>query len=208
MSEEMNQTNGVDEEAKKGGEDEQEIKEAEKKYSDADLNEIINQKFAKWQEKQDKAVADAKAEAEKLAKMNADQKAQYEAEQKDKLISEMQSQLQQIAMGKVATELNDGAEMVYRSTGIVPSPKSSGAVSSSKYAVCSELPVPLTNASRITSRSSRPSVSKMLFSFTLPPFVFVFAYKETSAYFFASPSTYISPSESSSTKLLSRSAIS
>lgn len=105
MSEEMNQTNGVDEEAKKGGEDEQEIKEAEKKYSDADLNEIINQKFAKWQEKQDKAVADAKAEAEKLAKMNADQKAQYEAEQKDKLISEMQSQLQQIAMGKVATEM-------------------------------------------------------------------------------------------------------
>ena len=105
MSEEMNQTNGIDEEAKKGGEDEKEIKEAEKKYSDADLNEIINQKFAKWQEKQDKAVADAKAEAEKLAKMNADQKAQYEAEQKDKLISEMQSQLQQIAMGKVATEM-------------------------------------------------------------------------------------------------------
>ena len=105
MSEEMNQTNGIDEEAKKGGEDEKEIKEAEKKYSDADLNEIINQKFAKWQEKQDKAVADAKAEAEKLAKMNADQKAQYEAEQKDKLISEMQSQLQQIAMGKVATEV-------------------------------------------------------------------------------------------------------
>ena len=86
MSEEMNQTNGIDEEVKKGGEDEKETKEAEKKYSDADLNEIINQKFAKWQEKQDKAVADAKAEAEKLAKMNADQKAQYEAEQKDKLI--------------------------------------------------------------------------------------------------------------------------
>ena len=105
MSEEMNQTNGIDEEAKKGGEDEKETKEAEKKYSDADLNEIINQKFAKWQEKQDKAVADAKAEAEKLAKMNADQKAQYEAEQKDKLIREMQSQLQQIAMGKVATEM-------------------------------------------------------------------------------------------------------
>ena len=38
MSEEMNQTNGIDEEAKKGGEDEQEIKEAEKKYSDADLS--------------------------------------------------------------------------------------------------------------------------------------------------------------------------
>jgi membrane protein involved in colicin uptake len=79
--------------------------ESDKKYSDADLDKIIQQKFAKWQEKQDKAVADAKAEAEKLAKMNADQKAQYEAEQKDKQIAEMQSQLQAIAMGKVATEM-------------------------------------------------------------------------------------------------------
>lgn len=80
MSEEMNQTNGIDEEAKKGGEDEKETKEAEKKYSDADLNEIINQKFAKWQEKQDKAVADTaeetKANVEKFVEIvNAQVKA-------------------------------------------------------------------------------------------------------------------------------------
>lgn len=87
------------------GNGEGQTNESDKKYSDADLDKIIQQKFAKWQEKQDKAVADAKAEAEKLAKMNADQKAKYEAEQKDKQIAEMQSQLQQIAMGKVATEM-------------------------------------------------------------------------------------------------------
>ncbi len=104
MAEDMNQTN-VEDEAKKDDTAKEQANEPEKKYSDADLNEIINQKFAKWQEKQDKAVADAKAEAEKLAKMNADQKAQYESEQKDKQIADMKSQLQQIAMGKVATEM-------------------------------------------------------------------------------------------------------
>ena len=51
--------------------------EPEKKYSDADLDKIISQKYAKWSEKTDKAIEDAKAEAVKLAKMNAEQKAAY-----------------------------------------------------------------------------------------------------------------------------------
>ena len=49
--------------------------EPEKKYSDEDLDKIIGQKYAKWSEKTDKAIEDAKAEAVKLAKMNAEQKA-------------------------------------------------------------------------------------------------------------------------------------
>ena len=79
--------------------------EPEKKYSDADLDKIIGQKYAKWSEKTDKAIEDAKAEAVKLAKMNAEQKAAYESEQKDLRIAEMEAQLQKIALGKVAGEI-------------------------------------------------------------------------------------------------------
>lgn len=50
------------------------------KYSDKDLDNIISKKFAKWQEKQQKAVDEAK----KLAEMNATQKAEYERDQLQK----------------------------------------------------------------------------------------------------------------------------
>ena len=79
--------------------------EPEKKYSDEDLDKIIGQKYAKWSEKTDKAIEDAKAEAVKLAKMNAEQKVAYESEQKDLKIAEMEAQLQKIALGKVAGEI-------------------------------------------------------------------------------------------------------
>lgn len=51
------------------------------KYTDAQVDEIINKKFAKWQSAQDKAVAEAVAkveEAHKLAQMNASEKAEHE----------------------------------------------------------------------------------------------------------------------------------
>ncbi len=56
--------------------------EGEKKYTDADLDEIINRKFAKWQKEQQKKTD----EAAKLAEMNATEKAKYE---KEKLESEL-----------------------------------------------------------------------------------------------------------------------
>lgn len=51
--------------------------EPEKKYTDADIDRIINKKFAEWQKKQEKAVD----EATKLAQMDAQQKAEYERDQ-------------------------------------------------------------------------------------------------------------------------------
>ena len=59
----------------------------EKKYSDADVNALIDRKFAEWQKKQNKAVEDAKTkekEAAKLAAMNAQEKAEYERDQLQK----------------------------------------------------------------------------------------------------------------------------
>lgn len=45
--------------------------QAEAKYTDADLDRIINQKFAAWQKQQEKKVS----EAERLSKMTAEEKA-------------------------------------------------------------------------------------------------------------------------------------
>lgn len=70
--------------------------EPEKKYTDEDVNRIIDRKFAEWEKKQSKA----KSEAEKLAGMNADQKEKYENEQLKKQVEEL---LRKDALGKMAT---------------------------------------------------------------------------------------------------------
>ena len=54
------------------------------KYTDAQVDEIINKKFAKWKADQEKAVADAVAkveEAHKLSQMNEKEKADHERKQ-------------------------------------------------------------------------------------------------------------------------------
>lgn len=48
-----------------------------KKYTDEDVNSIIEKKLAEWQKKQDKKVEEAK----KLAAMDAQQKAEYERDE-------------------------------------------------------------------------------------------------------------------------------
>lgn len=59
--------------------------EPEKKYTDEDVNRIIDRKFAEWEKKQSKA----KSEADKLANMNAEQKEKYENEQLKKQVEEL-----------------------------------------------------------------------------------------------------------------------
>lgn len=56
------------------------------KYTDEDVNRLIDQKFAEWQKKKDKEVS----EAQKLAEMNAQQKAEYERDQFKKRLEEYQ----------------------------------------------------------------------------------------------------------------------
>lgn len=72
-------------------------KKDDKKYSDKDLDRIINQKFAKWQKDQEKAVSEAK----KLADMNAQQKAEYE---RDKLQKELDSYKKKDAIAAMSKE--------------------------------------------------------------------------------------------------------
>lgn len=70
---------------KPGGNDGKSDKDSdrnEKKYSDADLDKIIENKFAKWQKQQAKAVDEAK----KLANMTAQERVEHE---RDKLKAEL-----------------------------------------------------------------------------------------------------------------------
>lgn len=83
--------------------DETTVKEAEdeKKYSDKDVDEILNKKFARWQEKQQKAVDEAK----KLAEMNAQQKAEYERDELQKQLDEYKRKDSLAEMTKTARKM-------------------------------------------------------------------------------------------------------
>lgn len=65
--------------------------ETKAKYTDADVDEILNKKFAKWQAQQERAVDEAK----KLAAMDAKQKLEY---QRDKLQKELDDLKKQAAI--------------------------------------------------------------------------------------------------------------
>lgn len=59
--------------------------EPEKKYTDNDIDRIINKKFAEWQKKQQKAVD----EATRLANMTAQEKAEHERDEMEKKYNEL-----------------------------------------------------------------------------------------------------------------------
>ena len=73
----------------------------EKKYTDAEVNEIIDKKFAKWKATQEKE----QSEAKKLAKMSADEKIEYENQQRKNEIAELKKTQALNEMSKVARGL-------------------------------------------------------------------------------------------------------
>lgn len=80
---------------------EQKKAEPKAKYTDDDLDKIINQKFAEWQKKQQKAVDEAK----KLAEMNAQEKAEYERDQLQKELDSLKKQASLSEMTKTARKM-------------------------------------------------------------------------------------------------------
>ena len=89
-------------ENKPGTEQKQEANKAEeKKYSDADLDRIINKKFAEMKQKEEKKVA----EAAKLAEMNAQQKAEYERDKIQKELDEYKRKDALAEMSKTARKM-------------------------------------------------------------------------------------------------------
>ncbi len=79
--------------------------DAQPKYTDADVDKLIDRKFAEWQKKQDKAVAEAK----KLAEMNATERAEHERDQLKKELEDYKRKDSLSEMTKTARKmLSDG----------------------------------------------------------------------------------------------------
>lgn len=94
---------GADDKGGKNGNAEPDDKDT-KKYTDAEVDEIINRKFAKWQKEQEKKIS----EAEKLAGMNAQEKAEHERDTLQKELDELKRANNIAEMEKTArTMLHD-----------------------------------------------------------------------------------------------------
>lgn len=82
--------------------------EPEKKYSDDEVNRIIDEKFAKWQAQTEKE----KAEVEKLAKLSEDEKTAYEIQKRDEKIAEYERKETLNKMSETASEMLAGGGVI------------------------------------------------------------------------------------------------
>lgn len=85
-----------------------------KTYTDADVNAIIERKMAEWSKKKDKEISEAKAEAEKLAKMNAEQKRQYEYEKLQKENEAKDAEIAELKKTQLRAELSRSAAQIMK----------------------------------------------------------------------------------------------
>lgn len=88
------------------GEDAEKQPADEKKYSDSELDRIISKKKAAWKAEAEKQIEAARTEAEKLAKMNDEEKHRYEAEKKDSRISELEKKLAELEADRAKADLS------------------------------------------------------------------------------------------------------
>ncbi len=100
--------NGGDDKGAEDGGDGNEDDKDKPKYTDADLDKIIGQKFAQWQKRQEKAVDEAK----KLEKMSAD-------EQNAKKLSELQKRLDEMEKKDAESKMAASARKLLQGEGIV-----------------------------------------------------------------------------------------
>ena len=96
---------GNDDDGGDGNEDDDKDKP---KYTDADLDKIIGQKFAQWQKRQEKAVDEAK----KLKKMSADEK-------NAKKLSELQARLDEMEKKDAQSKMAASARKLLQDESIV-----------------------------------------------------------------------------------------
>mgnify|MGYP001286531456 CR=1 FL=1 len=78
-----------------------EPKEPTAKYTDDDVNKLINQKFAEWQKKKDAELDEAK----KLAEMSAQQKAEHERDELQKQLDVLKGEQTKSALTKQARKM-------------------------------------------------------------------------------------------------------
>ena len=100
--------NGGDDKGAENGNGDEGDDKNKPKYTDADLDKIINQKFSQWQKRQEKAVDEAK----KLEKMSAD-------EQNAKKLSELQKRLDEMEKKDAESKMAASARKLLQGEGIV-----------------------------------------------------------------------------------------
>ena len=98
---------GTDDPENKSGDDEKE----DKKYTDEDVNNIINRKFAEWEKRQKEKSAKA-AEAERLKNMTEEEKRKHEMEELQKKIAGYEKEKAIGAKTKVARGILNDSKIV------------------------------------------------------------------------------------------------
>lgn len=92
--------------------------EESKKYTDADVDRIVNERRARWEKEQAAAIKAAEDEAAKLAKMNEAQKQQYELEKQQKANEDLQAEIEKLKQERVHIELSKTAASLLQENGI------------------------------------------------------------------------------------------
>lgn len=87
--------------------DDKDNKGDEKKYSDEDLNAILDKKFKKWQQQKQKEID----EAAKLANMNAQEKAEHERDQ-------LKAELDELKRANTRAEMESTARGILQESGV------------------------------------------------------------------------------------------
>lgn len=105
------------EEGKKGDDDNKPAADG-KKYTDADVDRIVNERRARWEKEQAAAIKAAEDEAAKLAKMNEQQKQQYELEKQQKANEELQAEIDKLKQERVRIELGKTAASLLKENNI------------------------------------------------------------------------------------------
>lgn len=93
----------VDESTEKQTKKDEDVKkeQSEKKYTDEDVNQIINSKFKKWKMEQEKKIS----EAQKLAQMDEAEKAEYERKQLEEELKKLRSEKTKSEMISVSRKM-------------------------------------------------------------------------------------------------------
>ena len=91
MNEETQTVEVVEDDKKVAAEPEQVTTDPkdEKKYTDAEVDDIINKKYAKWKKEQEQA----ESEAKKLAKMNAEDKQKYQLDKREQDLANREAEI-------------------------------------------------------------------------------------------------------------------
>lgn len=84
----------------------------EKTFTQADVDEIVQQRLKKAEKSYARKMQEQLDEAEKLRQMNAEQKAEYEQEKQAKEIADLKAQLNRNALEKEASKLLSEAGIV------------------------------------------------------------------------------------------------